>query len=180
MIDIVKKYEKTSIVVSILMLILSMFLIAKPEMSVQVLISLFGTVLIVTGIINIISYFDTERDTRLMNFSFAEGILETITGILVVCCSAYLAPIYTVILGIWLIVVSIIKFQLSINLSVIDASGWPAMLIFAILSTIAGFVILFNPFEATIAISMLAGIIIAVYSVLDIIEAIYTLSIVKE
>lgn len=83
--DLVKKYEKNSIIISILMLIVSLFLIFMPFSSAVTVILIFGIFTIIDGIVHIVSYFRTEPDNKLANFEFAEGIMGIIAGISLLC-----------------------------------------------------------------------------------------------
>ena len=63
----VKKYEKYSLVVSILMIIISLFLIFKPMKSLEFIVMVFGITLLIDGFMRIFSYFNIEDEMRLMS-----------------------------------------------------------------------------------------------------------------
>lgn len=67
--EFVKKYEKNSIWISVLMLILSIFIIFMPITSVLTVIYMFSIFVLIDGIMHIVSYFKTDKNNRLMNYT---------------------------------------------------------------------------------------------------------------
>ena len=174
-IEYVRKYEKISLLTSILMLILSIFFIMKPLESVILVINLFGGIIFIDGVIHLISYIKTDKQYRAMSFEFMEGIIEILVGILVIKSSAYLSTIFPIMLGIWIVVKSILKIQIALNLQTIPESRWVQMLIMSVITAIFGLIVILNPFSSLITVATLAGILVAIYETLNISESIYTL-----
>ena len=69
----IKNYERYAILVSILMILFSIFLIVKPDVSVTLFILLFGVLLILSGLGSLASYFLTEKEDRLFSFDLISG-----------------------------------------------------------------------------------------------------------
>ena len=132
--DVVKQYEKNSIIVSILMIILSIFLIFMPFDSAVTVIWMFGIFAIVDGIIHLVSYFNTDANNRLANFEFAEGIIDILSGILICICANYLVLFLPIMIGVWIIVKSIAKMQISLNMRNSEESSWIFILILSIIT----------------------------------------------
>lgn len=176
--EFVKKYEKNSIWISVLMLILAIFLIFRPIASSLATVYMFGMFVLIDGIIHIVSYFKTEKNDRLMNFEFAEGILSILSGLLIFYSAEYLVAVLPILLGVWIIVKSIIKMQISMNVRTDIQSNWVLILIFSIISLLLGIFILFNPMYGYVTISIM-GIFIAIYEILNIIESVYILNKLK-
>ena len=59
-IEILKKYEKKSIFIYILMILLSILLMFQPLKLIKLIIYLFGGITIIDGILHIVSYFQTK------------------------------------------------------------------------------------------------------------------------
>lgn len=179
--NIVKKYEKNSIIISILMLILSLFLIFKPFSSAVTVVWMFGIFTIVDGIIHMVSYFKTEVENRLANFEFAEGIIEIISGILIFISARYLVLFMPILIGVWIIVKSIVKMQIALNMRNSAESNWVLVLVLSIITLLIGIFIVLNPLREffTITITML-GIFLAIYEILNLVEAIYILCKLKD
>lgn len=80
-----------------------------------------------------------------------------------------IATLVTIILGIYILASSINYIRLSIELKDEDIP-WILMLIIGILDLIAGFIIIFNPFEASISLAIFIGIILIVNAICNIID----------
>lgn len=176
--EFVKKYEKNSIWISVLMLILAIFLIIAPISSAVTAIYMFGIFIIIDGIMHIVSYCKAKEEARLMNFEFAEGILSILSGVLILFSARYLVAVLPILIGTWIIIKSIIKMQISLNIRTDMQSNWILVLVLSIISLILGIFILFNPMFGYITISIM-GIFLAIYEVLNIIESIYILNKLK-
>lgn len=176
--EFVKKYEKNSIWISVLMLILAIFLIVAPVTSSVTAIYMFGIFIIVDGIMHIVSYCKAKEESRLMNFEFAEGILSILSGVLIMFSAKYLVLFLPILLGTWIIIKSIIKMQISLNIRTDMQSNWVLVWVLSIISLILGIFILFNPMFGYITISIM-GIFVAIYEVLNIVESIYILNKLK-
>ncbi len=172
-IEILKKYEKKSIFIYILMILLSILLMFQPLKLIKLIIYLFGGITIIDGILHIVSYFQTKDELRLMNFELVEGLLEIISGTVTIMASEYLIAIFPIIIGIWMIIKSIIKFQLGFNFKTVENSKWLNVVIMSILTFILGLIVLFNPFASAIVATATLGIILLIYSILNLCEAIY-------
>lgn len=176
--EFIRRYEKNSIFISILMLILGLLLVFKPVESALVVVYMFGTFILVDGIIHMVSYFKTKADIRVMNFEFAEGILEILSGIIILFNAKYLLSFLAILLGIWIIIKSIAKMQMALNIKIYEQSSWGLVLAFAIISLIIGIFIVLNPMIGYLTVSFIGAYII-VNEILNIIESIYTLNKLK-
>lgn len=179
--DLVRKYEKNSIVVSILMLILSFCLVFMPFSSAVTIVWMFGIFTIVDGIIHIVSYFNTNIDNRLANFEFAEGIMGILAGFLIFISAEYLVLFMPVMIGIWIIVKSIAKMQIALNMRNSDESTWILVLVLSIITLLIGIFIILNPLPEFVAVTItMIGVCLAIYEIINIIEAIYILYKLKD
>ena len=60
--DYIKKYEGCSIIVSILMICLSLFLMFKPLESLEVFTVIFAIIILLSGLGYLISYFTISKE----------------------------------------------------------------------------------------------------------------------
>lgn len=170
-----KNYEKYSILTSILLMILGIFLIVKPIKSVETFIILFAIIMITSGILSFISYFVITKEERLVSFDLIIGLITIITGIFLYVYRLELLNVFPTILGIWIIFTNLVKMQLSINLSVIEKSSWILLLIINILMIIFGILLIVNPFGSLMALTELAGMFLLVTETINLLESIYVL-----
>ncbi len=77
----IEKYEKNSIITSLLMIIIAIFLMIKPLKTIEWIIILFGVILLIDGVIDFINYFKSDKETKLYSFDLMEGLLEFLAGV---------------------------------------------------------------------------------------------------
>ena len=81
--EFLKKYEKESIIISMLLIIVSIFLIVKPGIALSTAVTLFAIVFIFDGIINIVSYMMKNTEIRAFSNELIMGILLLILGLII-------------------------------------------------------------------------------------------------
>lgn len=177
--DYLKKYEKQSILISILLIIVSIFLIAKPETVLSTVVTIFGVIFIVEGIINIISYIAEDAEIRAFSNELILGILLAISGVIILCNKALFISMIPIMAGIWIIIRSIMKLQLALNLKSALTDKWGWMLVSAIIMFIFGVIIIANPFTAVFTMTRFIGIMLLITEICDLIESICVLVKVK-
>lgn len=175
----IKNYEKYSILISILLIILSVLLILKPMKSLEVFIIIFAIIMLINGAMNFISYFTTEKESRLFSFDLIIGIITILSGILMLIYRVELISTFSIILGIWIIINNLFKMQLSVNLSSIPSSGWIGLMILSILMIVLGVLLVINPFGSIVTITSLTGTLLLISEVINLFESIYILNKIK-
>ena len=159
LLEYVKRYEKSSIITSILMLIVSILLILMPETILNSIVVLLGIAALLDGILHSISYIITDKEMKAFSNELFFGILEIMTSGLLFLFKANIINIFPVIIGIWIIIAGVTKFQLAFNLRGID-SKWIVVLLSSIISIILGVLIILNPFSTVMTITVISGIIL--------------------
>ena len=173
---ILKKSGWISILESIVFAILGIILINKPEETVKFVAIALGAIFIGIGIYKIVNYYITKGKFDLYNFDFAYGIIAIIIGIVTITCSSMLGNLFRIMVGIWIIYSAIIRMSLAIKFKNLELNGWIYSLIFALIMFACGMYITLNSGAIVITI----GIMIVVYAVIDIIEAIIFIRNIKE
>lgn len=179
LIDYLKKYEKKSIIASIILIIVAIFLMAKPGIALTTAVTIFGIIFLIEGIIRVISYIMEEPEIRAFSGELMMGILLTIFGLIILLNKVLFISIIPIMTGIWIIIRSIMKFQFAINLKAASAEKWELMLISSIIMCVLGVLVIINPFEAVVVLTRFIGIMILITEAVDIFESIYFLSRVK-
>ena len=173
--EFLKKYERESILISVLLIIVSLFLIAKPGIAVSTVVTLFAIVFLVDGIINIIAYMMEDVEIKAYSNELIMGILLVILGLIILLNQPLFISILPIMIGIWIFIKSIMKFQLAINLKSALAERWGLLLVSSILMAILGVLIIVNPFEAIFTLTRFVGIMMIVVEVINICESVYFL-----
>ena len=173
--EFLKKYERESILISVLLIIVSLFLIAKPGIAVSTVVTLFAIVFLVDGIINIIAYMMEDVEIKAYSNELIMGILLVILGLIILLNQPLFISILPIMIGLWIFIKSIMKLQLAINLKSAVAERWGLLLVSSILMAILGVLIIVNPFEAIFTLTRFIGIMMIVVEVINICESVYFL-----
>lgn len=175
----IRKLERNSIITSILLIMLALGLIFKPAELIIILIRIFGIILSGMGIIHIIAYYNVGIEFELFRYNLIQGIVEVCAGVYFIFRSIVIQNIFPIVIGIWIIYQSALKFQLSFNLKNIDEKEWIPILITAICSLVLGMIIICNPFESSIAITTIGGVVLLISEILNCLESIWILRNIK-
>ena len=173
--EFLKKNERESILISVLLIIVSLFLIAKPGIAVSTVVTLFAIVFLVDGIINIIAYMMEDVEIKAYSNELIMGILLVILGLIILLNQPLFISILPIMIGLWIFIKSIMKLQLAINLKSAVAERWGLLLVSSILMAILGVLIIVNPFEAIFTLARFVGIMMLVAEVINICESVYFL-----
>ena len=178
--DVLKSYERDSIVISILFTILGIFLVVNPTKSITSIIFSFGVLLVGSGIISILNYCLIPPEEKIYSLDFLRGILTIISGILTIVFKNDLVNVLPVLLGLFIIFNHLFKIQMTFNFSSILMGNSVWFIILEILWIVLGVLLILNPFEGLITIGTLAGIFLIISEIGNIISSIIILRKVKE
>lgn len=173
--DYIKKYEGCSIVVSVLMICLSLFLMFKPLESLEVFTVIFAIIILLSGLGYLISYFTISKESRLFSIDLLLGLVTIISGIMLLVYNKDVINVFPIILGIWIIISNLFKLQLSINLSLFLDNTYLGLVLITILMIIFGLLLIINPFASFMTITVTAGILLLITEVINLIESIYVI-----
>lgn len=165
---ILKKAGYTSIITSIVLAIIGAVMFLYSEATIKVISYGLGAFLMVTGVVKIIDYIIQKGSYDLFNYNLVYGIISIVFGLVIVTNTDALGGIIGLILGIWIIYSSLMRFGLALKLKAFESKSWILTLIIAILMMICGVYIIFVP---DIIIATL-GATLFIYSIMDIIEGI--------
>ena len=178
--DVLKSYERDSIVISILFTILGIFLVVNPTKSITSIIFAFGVLLVGSGIISILNYCLIPPEEKIYSLDFLRGILTIISGILTIVFKNDLVNVLPVLLGLFIIFNHLFKMQMTFNFSSILMGNSVWFIILEILWIVLGVLLILNPFEGLITIGTLTGIFLIISEIGNIISSIIILRKIKE
>jgi uncharacterized membrane protein HdeD (DUF308 family) len=173
---IFKKSGLISILESVIFAILGCILICKPEETVKFVSYVLGIIFIGIGIYKIINYHSAKGRYDFYNYDLIYGIMAVIIGIVTIVYSSAIGAIFRIIIGIWIIYSSFIRMSLSVKLKNLNLNIWSYSLILAIVMLICGLYITMNSGAVIVTI----GVMMIIYSIIDIIEDIIFMKNVKE
>ena len=158
---------KSSIGTSIILMRLGFLLIFQSEATIATISYIAGAILIAAGVLALIRFVKNSKEaTATLSLDILYGIVTVILGVIVIMNPHAIASILPIVLGIAIIINSASKLQYAFVLKNDNNNLWKATMTIAIISTICGVVLLFNPFAGAVLIMKIVGIFILSYSIL--------------
>ena len=146
------------IILSVLICTLGIVLIAVPDFSLTVLCRLGGALLIVFGCIKILGYLSKDLYRLAFQFDLALGILLIILGLILIFRMEVVIHAVCILLGIFILTDSLLKIQIAIDARTFGIHRWWLILGFAIITAVAGILVLFQPNKSASAMMILLGV----------------------
>lgn len=166
-----KKFLRSSIITSAILIILGLLLIYKSENTIMTISYIIGGILIAIGVLALIRYVRNGESPALRNeLDIVYGIVTVIFGIVIIKNYHAIASIIPAVIGIAIIISSAGKLNYAFQLKADENRLWKTTMVISIISTLCGVVLLFNPFEAMLGIMKIIGVFIIIYAILDIIS----------
>lgn len=159
-----------SIISSIIFIVLGIMFVMHPETSLTIMAYTISILLIGNGVYQLIMGYSKVSFSLLDGFT--SGILSIILGVLILLKPLALSIIIPITIGLWFIISSSYKLRISIALRSVKESIWLLVFVMSLLMMVCGIILIFNPLSGLITITKLIGILIIVYSIIDIVEAI--------
>ena len=171
--EYMKKYAKHSLAISILLIILALFLIFRPIQSLNFIMIFLGVILTLNGIVHSISYFSTPNEYKMLSFELVQGVICIVLGLVFICNPALINSFLTYIIGAWILIESVIKMQMALNLKSMQNSNWMVTLLLGIITLILGITIIFNPFATIATVTTITGTVLLISEIMTILETLF-------
>lgn len=159
------KIFNTSIITSVVILVLGIFLFIQPDTIISMISIILGIMILIPGITALIDYFKTKYNPNLIT-----GVITVIIGMILIVNTKLVASIMPFILGIYFVISGITRLQYALELKK-QKIKYTASLCISILIIICGLLFITNPFGGALVITKVMGIFMVIYSVLDIVNA---------
>lgn len=170
--DLTKRIFWTSIASTLVMLLFGILLFIFPETVIKSVAIAMGVIFIMIGVIPIINYFRFRATGFTTTFSFLLGIFCIVAGLILLMNENILGTIIPILTGVWMIINSINRISISMDLRDDKIPFWVITFIYAILTLVAGVLLILDPVNGGKLVTKTIGIIICVYSTLDVIDLI--------
>ena len=99
LLEYMKRYEKRTIVSSILMAVIAILLIIEPETMLNTVMLILGIGILIDGLISVIVYIFTDKEQRAFSNSLVEGTLALVIAILILTNKKIMISIIPIIIG---------------------------------------------------------------------------------
>ncbi|MCD7715726.1 MAG: DUF308 domain-containing protein [Lachnospiraceae bacterium] len=165
------------IIIALIVCVLGVCLIIKPDWPVDTLIRVLGIVFIVDGIIKMIGYFSKDFYCLAFQYDFAFGILMAALGILILIRGESYSRLLGAVLGLVILMDALLRIQMSLDAKKFGLDLWWRILLVAILTGIFGMILVIDPYNGTGAAMRLAGTAVLLEGILNLCVAVYTVRI---
>ena len=167
------------IIISILLCVLGIVLIAVPDFSVTLLCVLGGGIMMLFGLVKIIGYCSKDLYRLAFQFDLAFGILFVVLGFILIIRTDAMVNLICIVMGICVLADALLKIQISIDSRAFGIKKWWLILAMAILTGVAGFLLIFRPSESVQMIMILFGIALIAEGVLNLITILTAVKIIR-
>lgn len=162
-----KKYTLGLIILFIAAIIIGVFMVMYPDISLTTLGVIVALFMILNGILLILI------DIKMWSYSIPfdgllQGILRIILGVLLFQNPDTLSVYIGIVLGIWIIISGFGSIKLAWSLRKTEAP-WVLMMILGILNILVGAAVLYSPVLASMAFTTSVGIVLIVHAIINIV-----------
>lgn len=169
MLKVLKKELNISIITSLVYIALGIVIILNPETIINMIGTIIAVLAISYGVImTIINLVNIKEETSLVF-----GVFAIVLGIALLIYPSSLSVLLSLGIGIWFIASSITRLKFAIILKGVPELNWAIILISSLLTLVVGISFIFTPLASAVAITTLSGIMMVVYSVIDLFEIIF-------
>ena len=161
-----KKYKRRSLVYSIILLVLGIFLTFNSSGVLNTIFNILGILVVLFGIYRFFTYYRLKSQLKIDDSGMLmSAVMSIVFGVLIILLSNILTSAIQVITGIWLLFIGISRLSETDLTNLKEKSN----LILAIGSVIIILLGLYTIFSENV-VFVVIGIILIIYSVLDIIN----------
>lgn len=173
----------SGILFAVIEIIIGVVLLIKPLAFTNLILNIFGIILIIAGVINVISYFLTETEIAVLEQDLTNGIGLLVVGIFLIVAKKWLLsiiPVISIIYGIIILFGGINKIQKCVDLIRLDQTFWVVALIQAIVSIILAIIIFKNPFTLAKTLWIFVGMAVIAEGIFNTITSVFMFAIRKK
>jgi len=167
------------IVISIAYLVLGILLIAKPDISMQIIGRILGTAMILSGCIKLVGYFSKDLFRLAFQFDLQFGILAIVLGLIVLLKPSDVLNLIFMSIGLVILADSLFKIRIAFDSRRFGIGNWWGILILAVLAGIIAVILIFKPSESAMILTVLLGSTLAAEGILNLFVAVTTVKIIN-
>lgn len=143
---------------SVLLIVLGIFVIAQPGITLAVLLNLISAGFIVFGCYRLFLYFGAGTHKELFRSDLMIGLINIFIGIAVLAFPGAVSVAIPLAIGVFTVAEGIALIQTAVELKRNGYDKWWAPLVTGILMIVLGMVIVWSPFQSLQLLMTLAGI----------------------
>lgn len=155
--NLLKKIKTNVVVSSALCVILGLVLVFRPGLSIRIVCTAVGVVLILSGAMRMIAYFTTRDGSLFSQANLIFGIVLAVVGVWIVIKPDKVMAIIPIIVGIVITIHGLHNLQQAMELWRDKYDRWWVALILGVLTVGFGVLLICRPFAAIDTVVMLIG-----------------------
>ncbi len=164
---------------SVLFCIFGALLMIFPKISISLIGTLAGCLMIAFGIFKVIGYFSKDLFRLAFQYDLAFGILLAVLGTIVLMRPGELVSLLCITLGIAILTDGLFKIQIAMDSKRFGIGKWWLILLSAILTGCLGLTLVLEPVQATEAVMILLGAALMFDGIMSLITVLSTVKIVN-
>lgn len=153
-----KRFQIGAIAVSVCTLVLGLVMLFFPEISWMTLCIILGLVCVLTGIYKLVRYFQLGFAGVFFRFDLGTGILSCLAGLLLLLRPQDALRLLPMAAGIYILSGSVLDVQLAVEMRRFRLGSWLPSLLLALVNTVLGFYLLFDPYSGGSLLMNIIGI----------------------
>lgn len=163
----IKKVKIAYNILSVCLLSLGIFLIFKPQTSLNTLCIFCGVLLILYGVVKLMGYFSKDLFQLAFQFDLAMGITSCIIGLILVLQTKHMVEILIYCTALFILVEAAMKIQTALDAKKFGISNWWLILLTALIAAAVGGLLLANPLDGAEFFARLIGINLCLESIMN-------------
>lgn len=156
--SLLKKIKTNVVISSLLCVILGLVLVFRPGLSIRIVCTAVGIVLIVTGVMKIIEYFAVRDGSMYSQVNLIFGIVLAVVGVWITMQPDKVLAVIPIIVGIVIVIHGLHNLKQAMELWRDKYDKWWIALIMGLLTVGFGVLLICRPFAAIDTVVMLIGI----------------------
>ena len=143
-----KKLKFNFVVAALLYLALGVVLVGWPDTTSQIICCVIGAVLLAYGAVSILVFLASQEKTAALGLNLVVGVVAAALGVFFLTQPKLLLSILPVLMGLFIIIVSLLSVKRAFELRRWQYSKWWVALILALAAIGLGLLIAFHPYMA--------------------------------
>lgn len=154
---LLKKIKTNVVASSVLCVVLGLVLVLRPGLSMRIVCTAVGVVLILSGIMRILDYFTARDGSLYSQGNLIFGIVLTVVGVWIVIKPDKVMAIIPIIVGIVIVIHGLHNLKQAIGLCRDQYGRWWVALLLGVLTVGFGVLLICRPFAAIDTVVMTIG-----------------------
>ncbi len=167
------------IFLSLLFCAAGIFLIAKPDLSMKMIGIFVGVVMLLFGAVKLVGYFSKDLYRLAFQYDLEFGILLLVLGAIILLNPKNLMTFLCISLGMAVLLDGLFKIRIAMDSREFGIKSWPLILAMAIITGIAGGVLVFDAGKGAGLLTVLLGISLLAEGILNLYTVVCTVLIIK-